>query len=146
MNTGTTVDESKLPAAFQRGLTAVRIQVPTCSVLAIAENFAILDIGELSSEDLTLYSQPTARIFARVPLTFPNAAPYGVITAPHLTRKDGKSIERQHLNHANAAPIAAYLGQGSVAFWSWDWSNMPLRRPEDLGALVPWALKRIRQG
>jgi hypothetical protein len=146
MTTAVTVEEAQLPTGFQRGLAAVRKQVPDAAVVAVQDNFAIIGIGELSNEDLTRYTQDSARLFVRAPLTFPNAPPYGLITVPFLTRKDGVAIERQHLNHPNAAPVAAYLGATELGFWSWDWSNMPLRRPEDLAAIVPWALKRIREG
>jgi hypothetical protein len=136
-------EEAALPAALQRGLAAVRGQVADATVVAVHDNFAAIDIGELSGEDMQLFTQNSAGMFVRVPLTFPNAAPYGVITSAFLTRKDGAVVERQH---ANAAPVAAYLGRADLGFWSWDWTGMPLRRSEDLAAIVAWATKRIRQG
>lgn len=140
------VEEDQLPAAFRRGLAALRTQVGDAAVVAVHDNFAFIDIGNLSTADLHLYVQESARAFVRAPLTFPNAAPYGIITAPFLSRKDGAVVEREHQNHATAAPVAAYLGRVDLGFWSWDWTNMPLRRAEDLTAIAAWALKRIRQG
>lgn len=146
MTAGVAVEEGQLPAAFREGLAALRKHVPDAAVIAVHDNFAYIDLGEIPADDLALYQQTQVQIFVRVPLTFPNAAPYGIATAPFLVRKDGAQIERQHHNHANAAPVAAYLGRQDLGFWSWDWSNMPLRRSEDLAAIMFWALKRIRQG
>jgi hypothetical protein len=140
------VDEASLPPAFRQGLAAIRRQVTDAAVVAVQDNFAYIDIGLLSADDLALYTQDEARLFARAPLTFPHAAPYGLVTAPFLTRRDGRAVERQHAGHATAAPVGAALGLTALGFWSWDWSHMPLRRAEDLAAIVAWAHKRIRQG
>lgn len=141
------VDESELAGPLRRGMVALREQVPHAVVAVLHNNFALIDLGTIPKADLELYTSETARLFARVPLTFPSAEPYGLVTAPFLSRKNGAIVERQHLNHENATVVVAYLGERlDLGFWSWNWSGMPLRRPEDLVALLPWALKRIREG
>ena len=138
-------DEAALPEGLRRGLAAIRARVaPTAGVVAIQDNFAYVGIGVQELPDL--YVEDRAELFVRAPLTFPHAAPYGIITRPFLHRKDGAAIDRQHLNHDLARPVGNGSGGAELGFWSWDWSGMPCREPEDLAAIVEWARKRLRQG
>ena len=150
------VDEGSLPEAFRAGLRAIRARVlPTVNVIAVIENFAILDLGTMERDSSNtaaelppIYEESTVRLFARAPLTFPHAEPYGVMTIPSLRRSDKRPIERHHpsSSHATAKSFADRLGETDIGFWSFDWTGMPRREPADLAAIVEWARKRIRQG
>ena len=138
------VAEDTLPEAFRRGLQAIRDrEVPDAKVLAVEGNFAYIDLG--MEQLMEPIAEPEARLVVRAPLAFPNAQPYGFVTIPFLRRTDGAPIERQHRDHPTAGPVKAALGTNGSGFWSWNWSNMPARRPEDLAAIVEWARKRIRE-
>lgn len=139
------IDESEFPDDFKRGLAAIRErEVEDAEVVAVENNFAYIAIGRVSLPDI--YRQGEAEVYVRVPLTFPKAKPYGVVTDPYLHRKDGGAIERYHRNHANTRPVQQALGLAESGFFSWDWKGMPLRRPEDMAAAVEWARKRVREG
>jgi len=137
------VDETALPEAFRCGLQTIRDrEVPDAAVVAIEANFAYIDIGAELLGDV--YQEEVARVYVRAPLTFPSAHPYGFVTVPCLTRVDGQTIDRQHRDHRTARPVHVALGVQGSGFWSWDWTNLPAHRPEDLAAIVEWARKRIR--
>jgi hypothetical protein len=148
------VDEGSLPEALRSGLQAIRSRIlPDITVLAVIDNFVVLNLGIMergganaSAELPAIYREATAHLFARVPLNFPNAEPYGLVTVPTLHRLDGQQIERLHSPHPTAQAVADLLGESDAAFWSWDWSGMPRRDPVDLVTIVEWARKRIRQG
>lgn len=139
------VDESGLPESFRYGLESIRnLHFAYAKVLAVEANFAYIDLGEMVLPDF--YVQDLVQVFGRVPLSFPLAQPYGIVTAPLLQRKDGRPIERLHANHQTARPVEVALGISGAGFWSWNWQNMPLQKPTDLAAIFEWARKRIRQG
>jgi len=150
------VDEGSLPEAFRAGLRAIRTRVlPTVSIIAVIDNFAILDLGTMqqggsdtSAELPPIYEEAAVRLFARAPLNFPHAEPYGVMTIPSLRRADKRPMERHHpsSSHATAKSFGTLIGEADVGFWSFDWTGMPRREPADLVAIVEWARKRIRQG
>ena len=154
------IEEATLPENLQRGLRAVRARgCVDARAVATDGNFTIIAIGTMTKRSPTRamtkagdaelpddYIEDSTDLFARVANTFPLALPYGVITVPFLHRCDGRTIEWQHLNNANAQAIAAALRRVDVGFWSWDWRNMPQREPEDLVALSEWARKCVREG
>jgi hypothetical protein len=147
-DTPSNIELGSLPEALQRGLQAIRERLlPTARVVAVRDNFAYIDIGTMDGEEISkLYTQEAVSLFPRVPVTFPNAEPYGIVTDPLLTRRDGAPIQAQHANHPTAGPIVELLGRDNLGFWSWNCSGMRFRQPEDLVAIVEWARKRIRQG
>ncbi len=139
------VDETTLPPRFREGLAALRdLHALEAPVVAVAANFAYIDLGEESLPEL--YRERVARLFVRIALNFPDQDPYGLVVAPTLHRVDGGAIDRQHPNGDNAKPVGEALGLTDIAFWSWDWTNMPKSRPADMGAAVEWGRKRLRQG
>jgi hypothetical protein len=160
MSTVSKVDESTLPSALQRGLQAVRERaLPDALVVAIEDNHVIIAIGTMTKASTRIgdptigdadlpdaYVENQTGLFARVSRTYPNADSYGVITVPFLTRIDGKPIEWQHRNNANAASAMAALGRSDAGFWSWNWTGAPQRVPEDLVAVVEWARRCVREG
>lgn len=140
------VDESAFPPAFVKGLDAIRQRlVPEAVVEVVEDNFAWIRLGE-TTLDTGLYTVPKARLWARAPLTFPNAVPYGIATAPILARGDGGAIDRQHVNHQMVQALGRVVGVTDLAFYSWDWNNMPTREATDLVAIVEWARRRLREG
>ena len=157
---GEVFNEATLPVALQRGLIAIRDRVlPNASVVAIDGNFVILSIGTMTqparrealpdAADANLpeaYVEDKAMLFARVSRNFPNAESYGVITLPYLTRRDGRAIEWQHRNNANAAAVTEAFDRADVGFWSWNWQGAPCRIPEDLAAVVEWGRRCVREG
>jgi len=160
MNVTSTVDESTLPTALQSGLRAIRERMlPGAFVVALEPNHAIISVGTMtkaatrvgdptvSDTDLPdAYVESQVSIFARVSRNFPNADSYGVVTVPFLTRTDGRPIEWQHRDNANAASTMAALGRSDAGFWSWNWQGAPQRVPEDLVAVVEWARRCVREG
>ncbi|HEY4180217.1 MAG TPA: hypothetical protein VGM90_25415 [Kofleriaceae bacterium] len=114
-----------------------------CVVIAIAENFAYIDLGEEALGGH--YKEGCARVVARVALTFPDADPYGLVVMPVLHRSDDKPVDRQHPGHPHATPAATALGVTDFAFWSWNWERMPRSKPEDMASVAEWARKRFRQ-
>jgi hypothetical protein len=138
------VDETQLSQDFRTGLEALRAATGLpCAVLAIADNFVHIDLGEelLGPH----YKETSARLIARIAVTFPAAEPYGLVIIPVLHRTDDKPVDRQHPGHANAQPSATALGVTDFAFWSWNWERMPRTKPEDMVAVAEWARKRLRQ-
>jgi hypothetical protein len=139
-------DESDFPPAFVQGLRAIRARIlPDAVVEVVDGNFAWIRLGETALSE-GLYTVPKARLWARTPLTFPNAVPYGVATAPILVRTDGRAVDRQHVGHQMVQALAHVVGTTDLAFYSWDWNNMPTRDAEDLVAVVEWARRRLREG
>jgi hypothetical protein len=140
------VDESALPPAFVQGLKAIRRRLlPGALVEVVDDNFAWIRLGETAMTN-GLFTVPRAHLWARAPLTFPNAVPYGVATAPILVRVDGRVIDRQHVNHQMVQALGRAVGRTDIAFYSWDWNSMPTREAADLVAIVEWARRRLREG
>jgi predicted pyridoxine 5'-phosphate oxidase superfamily flavin-nucleotide-binding protein len=140
------VDESALPPAFMQGLEAIRRRLlPEAVVEVVDDNFAWIRLGE-TILDNGLFTATRARLWARAPLTFPNAVPYGIATAPILVRVDGRAIDRQHVNHQMVQALGRVVGVTDLAFYSWDWNSMPTREAADLVAIVEWARRRLREG
>lgn len=135
--------EAGLPEKFLQGLAALRTSAcPEAAVAAIDGNFIILDLGVSPLPES--YVEKEARVFVRTPADFLNAEPYGVVTMPYLNRKDGQAVPHQHRGHANARPVDP--NGASAGFWSWNWSSMPRRQPEDMAALFEWARKCVKDG
>lgn len=140
-----TLDEGAFKESFRAGMEALKTRhCPDAKVVAVDGNFAYIDLGDGTLP--AIYAERNARVFARVPLDFPNAEPYGVVTAPYLHRADTAPIERHHSSHPHSKPIETALGLTDIGFWSWDWQRMPRKTPEDLSHIYEWAWKRIRQG
>ena len=137
------VSAESLPAAFRRGLEALRsTHCPEAQATAIDGNFAIVHLG--SGPLPEFYVEREAQVFARAPLDFVNAEPYGVITLPFLTLKDGRAIAHQHRGHQNAKPVEP-VGGAATGFWSWKWGAMRRSVPEDMAKLFEWAWKCVRE-
>lgn len=137
-------DESTLPNNFCEGLEALRKkECPQAKVIKQKGNFVYISLGKTTLSDL--YKQDKVSFFVRVPITFPNAHPYGIVTDNFLVRNDGKAIERYHKNHQNARPVLDFTDSKTTGFFSWNWKNMPSNSPKDMTLVYQWALKRIRE-
>lgn len=140
------VDEAAFRPQFRQGLEAIRARLLSSVAVEVVDgNFAWIRLGDTALTD-GLYTVSSALLWARAPLTFPDAVPYGIATAPILVRRDGRPIERQHVGHQMVQVLGGAVGRSDLAFYSWDWSNMPTRDAADLVAIVEWARQRLRVG
>lgn len=140
-------DLSELPDAFVTGLNALRQRdCHDAEVVLVEDNFAWILLQPVDLEQLGLpFKEKSCLLFARAPLTFPNADPYGIATVPLLHRVDDAAIDRLHASHQHITNLAKKPGYADIGFWSWEWKNMRKDMPERLGDLFVWALKRLRE-
>src|SRR5438132_483879 len=128
------INEDELPIPFKQGLASIReLHAPDAKVVSIDGNFAFVALGEFQDHE-HIYDQPRIELFARAALTFPDADPYGVATAPAVTRKDKATISNYHINHDQARTIQVFTGMQDIGYFSWDWKGMPRARAQDLAS------------
>lgn len=139
------MSEDQLPAPLGAAVTIIRSERdPKARVDAVASNFAYIWVHGLrnpTGEETDL----DVGGWLRIPLAFPQATPWGLVTRKALPGKDGRPNPDGHNpGHENAAPVRPL---GGDHYYSWTWSESPpLRQPENILEVIRWYERRIRLG
>src|ERR1700730_2076356 len=140
------MNESELPPTFQEMLAVLRRERDEhARVDAVESNFAYVFVHALRKPVKENEPEDHLGGWLRIPVSFPDNGPWGLVTIVPLPGKNGGiNGDNHNPGHGNASPVR---GRGGDHYYSWTWAESPpVRSPADILGVVRWFERRIRLG
>lgn len=129
---------------IRTGVAALARKHGHAEVIAAAENqpYVFVDLGEIGLDGYG-YDQPSARVILRIHKDFPDGQHYGMVTVPVLT-VDGRQPQNTTINKDQAHSIRDAGVDDDYLYWSRDWRELSVSRPEDMAKGVAFVRGTLR--